>query len=113
MNQRRPLAVTIVGCVYIATGAIGFAAHVGDLRVAQFDGVGVESIRLLALVAGIFLLLGQNWARWLAGGWMAVHVVLSVFHGWGQVAVHCVFLAAVAWLLFRPQAARYFGGTAG
>ena len=113
MPTSRPLAVIIIACVYILTGAFGFAAHLGDLRVPQFDGIGVELIRLLAVVAGVFLLLGRNWARWLALAWMAFHVVISIFNSLGQVAVHGAFLAVIAWFLFRPEVSWYFHGRDG
>ena len=109
----RPLSVTILACVYIAVGAVGFAAHLGELQanhLFRFDGLWVELVRLLAAAAGAFLLQGHNWARWLAIAWMAFHVVVSVFHNFGEFAVHCLFCVVIAWFLFRPAAARYFRG---
>jgi hypothetical protein len=53
---------------------------------------------------------GQNWARWLALAWIAFHVVLSALHPIPELIIHAVFCAVFAWLLFRPEAARYFRG---
>jgi hypothetical protein len=53
------------------------------------------------------MLLAQNWARWLALVWMAFHVAIS-FPMLRQVAMHFLFLALMAWLLFRPDARQYF-----
>jgi hypothetical protein len=53
---------------------------------------------------------GQNWARWLAVAWMAFHVILSAFHAVRELAIHSLFLAVIAWILFRPEGARYFRG---
>jgi hypothetical protein len=56
------------------------------------------------------MLRGQNWARWLATGWIAFHVIVSFYHPWPQVAFHAVLLLVFAYFLFRAQANRYFGG---
>jgi hypothetical protein len=100
MNPR-PWRVTVVGWLYIAVGAIGFVSH-------WHDGVSVELVEAAAILAGAFVLLGQNWARWLAMLWIAFHVVLSAFHALGELAMHALFCAVIAWVLFRPEGARYF-----
>jgi hypothetical protein len=105
---RRPNAVTIIAWVYIATGALGFAGGIRPLSVLQMDDVFAEGVRLLAVVAGAFMLRRQNWARWLALAWMGAHVVLSAFHSVGEFAVHCLFFVVIAWFLFRPETVRYF-----
>jgi hypothetical protein len=110
MSGKRPVSIAILGSVYIAIGAIGFAYHLSDSLGHPNDGVWIEPIELLALVAGVFLLQGHNWARWLALGWIAFHVVLSAFHTLQEFAIHSVFCLLIAWLLFRPAAARYFRG---
>jgi hypothetical protein len=109
MNQR-PLPVSAVAWVYIAAGAIGFGYHFGDLARNGFtwEAAGVELIRVLAVVCGVFLLRGHNWARWVAVGWMGFHAIVSIFHTWVELAMHCVFLAVIVWVLFRPEADRYF-----
>jgi hypothetical protein len=110
-GKQRPLAVTILGWLYIGVGAIGFAYHFSELRprdAFQYDGVWIELIRVLAIVVGAFMLLGQDWARWLALAWMALHVVLSAFHTIAELLMHCLFFAVIAWFLFRPEVRRYF-----
>lgn len=110
-GNRRPIAVTILGWVYIGTGAIGFAFHFTGLLAFQDDALWAELTELLAILCGVFMLRGHNWARWIALAWMAFHVVLSAFHALPEFAIHCLFCAAIAWFLFRPPAARYFRGT--
>ncbi len=115
-RKKRPLSVTVLACVYLAVGVIGFAYHFSDLRAwnaSQYDGLWIELTEFLAIVCGAFLLRGQNWARWLAFGWMAFHVVLSAFHALPEFAIHVLFCAVIAWLLFRAESARYFGGVEG
>ena len=108
---KRPLSITILAWVYIAVGAAGFAYHLTDLRASEafrYDGIWIELVRLLAVLAGAFMLRGHNWARWLALAWMALHVIVSAFHSLPECAIHGLFCAIIAWLLFRPPAARYF-----
>ena len=106
--NKRPLSVTILGCVYIGVGAIGFAYHFADSLAHPRDGIWIELTEFLAIVSGVFLLRGNNWARWIAFGWMVFHVILSAFGALREFAIHCLFCAAIAWFLFRPDAGRYF-----
>lgn len=105
----RPLAVLILSCLYIAVGAIGFAAHFHfhELITLQHDSLWIEPTELLAVIAGIFMLCGCNWARWLALVWMAFHVAIS-FPAVRQVVTHSIIFALIAWVLFRPDTRRYF-----
>ncbi|MEO7143460.1 MAG: hypothetical protein ABI165_08145 [Bryobacteraceae bacterium] len=94
-------------------GAIGFAYHFTGLLASDAlhnDGLWIELTEFLAIVCGASMLRGHNWARWLALAWIAFHVILSAFHAFPEFAIHCLFFAAIAWILFRPQAARYFRG---
>lgn len=112
--NKRPLAVTIFGWLYIAVGTVGFAYHGAEVIQArhaiQYDDVWIELVECVAIISGAFMLRGHNWARWLALAWIAFHVVLSAFHSFGQLAIHGLFCAVIAWFLFRPEAARYFRG---
>ncbi|MDQ1453439.1 MAG: hypothetical protein QOK38_3305 [Acidobacteriaceae bacterium] len=108
--NKRPISVTILACVYLAVGVGGFALHFRELLARHPDAVGIEVTELTAIVCGVFLLRGHNWARWLALAWIAFHVILSAFHSFGELAMHALFCAAFAWVLLRPEAARYFRG---
>ncbi len=105
----RPLSVTIVAAVYLIVGIGGFAAHFNSLlgRDALSEGVPIEATEVVAMIAGVFLLRGHNWARWLALAWIAFHVALS-FGNVPQLAIHCVFCVGIGWALFYPGAGRYF-----
>jgi hypothetical protein len=114
MPKQRPLSVTIIGWLFIATGCVGLAYHGAEIRAdhhSQNELVWILSLRLLAIVCGVFLLRGNNWARWLLLLWIAYHVVLSAFHTLFEVLVHLLFLAVIAYFLFRKQASQYFQGT--
>src|SRR5579863_7480743 len=109
--NKRPLSVTILAWVYVGVGAAGFAAHLTEIRASdafRYDGIWIELVRLSAVLCGAFMLRGQNWARWLALAWMAFHVIVSAFHTFREFAIHCLFCAVIARLLFRPESERYF-----
>jgi hypothetical protein len=52
---KRPAAVLIVSCLYIAVGAIGFAYHFHQLKVFEHDSVWIEVTELLAILCGVFM----------------------------------------------------------
>lgn len=111
--NKRPLSVTILACVYIGVGTIGLVYHFTEFLAAktfQYDIFLIEAVEIIAIVGGAFMLRGQNWARWVAVGWIAFHVIVSAFHPFREFAIHLLFCAVIAWLLFRPEAARYFRG---
>lgn len=107
-TSKPPVPVMVVALLYIAVGVAGCVYHFRSLLEWQQGSVWVETTELLAAVIGVFLLRGQNWARWLAPAWMAVHVVLSAFRSYAQAAAHALFLALIAWALFAPAAAKFF-----
>jgi hypothetical protein len=109
--RARPLAVTAIGWLFVAAGLVGAVYHATELSAAgalQPDAIWVVIVRILAIVAGAFMLRGANWARWLALAWLAYHVVLSAEHSWSDTAVHAALLAVVAYVLFLPRASAHF-----
>lgn len=78
-----------------------------SLATHHAEGALIEVTELLAIVSGLFMLLGRNWARWLALAWMAFHLAIS-FPIVRQVISHSIILGLIAWLLFRQDARRYF-----
>jgi hypothetical protein len=109
--SKRPRSVTFISWLFIATGVIGFSYHVVKFKAHDpfdSDGIWILAVRLLAVVAGAFMLLGWNWARWLSILWMAAHTILSVFHPLSELIMHSALLAVFAFFLFRPQASEFF-----
>ncbi len=106
-STKRPLPVLILSCLYIAVGTTGFVYHFSELVAHQPNSVWIEVTELLGVIAGVFMLRGHNWARWLALAWIAFHVAIS-FPVLRQVAIHSAIFAAIAWILFRSDAGRYF-----
>ena len=113
MNEKKlPVSILIVACLYILVGTVGFVFHFKELLAGNSEEWGIEITELMALVSGIFLLRGSNWARWLALAWIAFHVVLSAFHPLGELAVHVAFLVMFGWVLLGREANRWFGKAA-
>jgi len=107
---KRPLAVTIIGVVYILAGVSGLIYHATEWKAQPFhyEIIGISFVRVLGIAAGIYTLRGANWARWLALAWMAFHVAISYLNGWDKVAMHAVFLALIGFFLLRRQSAEFF-----
>jgi hypothetical protein len=101
-----PISIIVIACLFFLAGAMGFAAHFHELF--QKDGLWVAVTEALAIVCGVFLLRGQNWARWLAVAWIAFHVVIAALNGWREAVLHGFFLVAITVLLFRADASQFF-----
>jgi hypothetical protein len=109
--QKRPLSVTVIAWIFIVTGAVGLMYHLREFDLRHplaFDSLWVSLIRVMAILAGAYILRGKNWARWLALLWMLFHVVLSAFHSIPELAVHAVLLLLFGYFLLRPQARGFF-----
>ena len=112
MNQR-PFSVSLIGWLFVVTGVIGFTYHMTELKLqipVDIYAAWVLLVRLLAIVGGAFLLRGANWARWLLISWMAYHVANSTLHSIPELVIHSVILVGITYVLFRPQASRYYRG---
>ena len=110
--MKRPLPVTILGCLFIAAGLVGLVYHLSE-RPLEPGIMAVSIVRVIAVVGGVFLLMGSGWARWLILAWLAFHVVVSAFHSVSEVLAHAVLLLVVGYFLLRPPTAKYFGHSAG
>ena len=106
--KKRPIAVTALACLYILVGTVGFVRHFPERH--EHDWIWIAVTEIAAVVCGAFMLRGHNWARWLAVAWIAFHVAISVNDPIGKLAVHVFFLIAIAYVLFRRDAAEYFRG---
>jgi hypothetical protein len=112
--KRRPLSVTVISWLFIATGVIGLVYHLTELSSQNpfsYEVVWVLILRFLAIVSGILMLRGSNWGRWLLLAWMTYHVILSAFHPVFELAMHGLLLIVFAYFLLRQDAAVYFRGS--
>jgi hypothetical protein len=109
--MKRPTSITILASVYLMVGTAGFAVHFSEIlarHAFQYGDALVELTELIAIVCGVFILQGRNWARWLALAWIAFHVAFSLFDSLQKAAVHGLFFVLIAYFLFRPDARTYF-----
>jgi hypothetical protein len=110
-SSKRPLPITFIACLYILVGVLGFTFHLREFlarHAFHFDVIEIEFTELVALVSGLFLLRGHNWARWLAVAWMLFHVILSAFEPGRGLLIHSAICILILWALFHPAANQYF-----
>ena len=105
MNKRPP-SITVISWLFIAVGLIALLYHLRPPFEAGL--VWICFVRILAVVAGIFMLRGFNWARWLLIVWVGFHVIVGAWHSPLSLAMHGFLFAVMIYLLFRPQASAYF-----
>ena len=105
--MKRPLPVTIFGLLFITAGLVGVVYHLQERPLEPYIAL-ITAIRIIAVVGGVFLLLGHGWARWLLLVWLAFHVVVSAFHSISEFAAHLVLLLIIAHFLLRPPSSNYF-----
>lgn len=109
--KKRPLSVTILAIFLAAAGAVGLVYHVTEIKTFNpfpWDVLWVSVVRVAAIVAGVFMLRGRNWARWLAIVWIGFHVGISAFHSARELVMHALLLAVFVYFLFRRAANFYF-----
>ena len=117
--NKRPLSITVVSWIFIATGCISLVLgllplvraiasnHIPELNTQEVVGI-VSASGLLAVIGGVFMLRGFNWARWLCVVWMGFHLIVSILHSLFELAVHSVLFAVVLYFLYHPRASAYF-----
>jgi len=106
--KRPPIPVIIISVVFILVGVGGLIAGISPIiknHEVRLDSVIVTVSGLTALLSGIFMLRGANWARWLCVAWMAFHAVVSILHTTLELAIHILVLIVLAIVLFRTSAA--------
>lgn len=111
LMNKRPLSVTIIGCIFVVTGAIGLAYHITEFKTQHpFENrvLLILLVRLIAIFGGVFLLYGHDWARWLLLVWIAYHVILSAFHTMPELITHILLFVVIGYFLFRPPVSAYF-----
>jgi hypothetical protein len=109
--KKRPISITILSWLYIVVGVLSTAEHFVEFRAQRpvlNEVVWITVLGAAAIVAGVFMLRGRNWARWLALAWMAAHVVISTLHLIHGLLIHSVVFLLIAYLLFRREAREYF-----
>jgi len=113
--KKRPPSITVISWLFIASGCIAFfsgllplAQRITELKLHPFEFGLVQVVRILAVIGGVFMLCGFNWARWLIMVWLAFHVILSAFHSPVELMIHTLLSVVVAYFLFRAPTGVYF-----
>ena len=108
----RPRSITIISWFFLIFGSIALISGLvptSNLSLEQLKGHWMVHLsRLLAMVSGLFMLRGHNWARWLLVAWIAFHIVLSALHSVLQLLIHVVIFGIILFFLFRRPASEYF-----
>lgn len=110
-SMKRPLSVTLIAVLLLLSGIAGIVYHITDVKTWHpfpYGYIAILFVRVLAIIAGIFMLRGKDWARWIALLWIAFHLAISFFNAWSQVAVHTLVLAIFCYVLLRPDANAFF-----
>ena len=112
----RPLSITLISWLFMIFGSIALVSGLLPLTgantaqlIAEFKQHWMVHLsHLAAIVSGLFMLRGQNWARWLLVVWIVAHIVISALHSWSQLIVHVVIFSVILFFLFRRNASEYF-----
>ena len=122
MNPR-PLAITVIAWIIIASSAISLVSTLFLINNPMAQELMATSAipiplqygmmfvgLLVGLVCGVFMLKGANWARLLYVGWSILGFIISFVTTPGKLMLlpGAVFLAVVVFFLFRPNANAFF-----
>ena len=102
----RPLSITIISWLFIVFGAIALISGLWTTDLTSHWYIHLS--RFLQIVAGVFMLYGRNWARWLLVAWMAFHIVVGALHSVLFLLMHVAIFSVILFFLFRRQASAYF-----
>ena len=105
--MKRPFTVNFLGCLFIVVGLVSTSYH---LLTSPLDYwmVPISLVGIIAIVGGVFLIKGRNWARWLVLAWLAFHVFVSALHSLSGSMTHLLLLIAVGYFLLTPPDSKYF-----
>jgi hypothetical protein len=106
-SMKRPFQVTMLGWLFIAVGILSTIYHLLKSPLDRWT-VPILLVGTIAIVAGVFLLRGARWARWLVLAWLAFHVVVSALNSLPDAMPHFVLLLVVGYFLLGPPTSKYF-----
>jgi hypothetical protein len=104
---KRPYEVTAAGWLFIVIGVLNTAWHLWKGALDRWM-VPILFLTVSAIVAGVYLLRGARWARWLAFAWLAFHVGVSALNSVSAALPHVVLLLVVGYVLLGPPTSQYY-----
>lgn len=120
---KRPTSINVIAWFLIVTSGISLIASTMSLSNPMTKELMAKSLLpvslqlvmlyvglLIAIVAGIAMLKGQNWARLIYVASSAIGFVIGIFTSPMKAAMipGIVVLAVITFFLFRPNANEYF-----
>jgi uncharacterized membrane protein HdeD (DUF308 family) len=105
--MKRPFQVAMLGWLFIAVGILSTVYHLLKGSLDRWI-VPILLVGAIAIAAGVFLLRGARWARWLVLAWLAFHLVVSAFNSLSDAIAHLVLLLVVGYVLLGPPTSNYF-----
>ena len=105
--MKRPFSTAFLGWLFIVVGLAALCYHLIRDRL-DFWMIPIALLEMTAIAAGIYLLKGRNWARWLVLIWLAFHVVGRALDSLSSSVPHLLLLIAVGYFLFTPPDSSYF-----
>jgi hypothetical protein len=109
--MKRPFSVTFLGFLFIVVGLLSLIYHFFH-NPLDYSSFPISLVGITAVVSGVFLLKGRNWARWLLLVWLAFHVAVSALNSLEGALVHLILLIAIAYFLLTPPDSKYFNSAA-
>ena len=124
--RKRPTSITVIAWILIVTSGLSVITctiglnnpKVKELRERSPLPISVQYVRmyvslLIALISGIAMLKGHNWARFLFIICGAIgHIINFMTSPIKKILIPgFIVLLIVAFFLFRPKANEYFAGT--
>jgi uncharacterized membrane protein HdeD (DUF308 family) len=105
--MKRPFQVTMLGWLFIAVGILSTVYHLLRGSLDRWI-VPILLVGTIAIVAGVFLLRGARWARWLILAWLAFHIVVGALNSLSDAMPHLVLFLVVGYFLLGPPTSEYF-----
>lgn len=105
--MKRPYEVTVAGWLFIVIGTLNTAYHLSKGALDRWM-ILILLLTVSAIVAGVFLLRGARWARWLALAWVAFHVWVGALHSFSAALPHVVLLLVIGYVLLGPPTSQYY-----
>jgi hypothetical protein len=109
-SAKRPFEVTFLGWLFIAVGIFSTTYHLLRGSLDRWV-IPIVLVGVIAVVAGVFLLRGAGWSRWVLLGWLAFHVVAIALESLLSAVSHLLLLVVVGYFLLGPPTSEYFQHT--
>ena len=116
--KNRPRSIIVISFLFILLGILTLIHAAWGLVNANQRLIDLEHhwmiylSGLAAIVGGVFLFKGHNWARWLLVLWMAFHIVVGALNGLVPLVTHLVIFSVIFFFLFRRPVSVYLSSAA-